>query len=69
MTFINLFINYFKNTKEKSCGAIGRTQWLGALAALPEDPGSVPRTHMITPVLGKLSSLLASISTSDACGA
>jgi hypothetical protein len=28
--------------------------WLRALAALLEDLGSIPSTHMITPVLGHL---------------
>lgn len=27
----------------------GRAQWLRALTALPEDPGSIPSTHMVAP--------------------
>jgi hypothetical protein len=43
-------------------------QRLSALAALPEDPSSIPSNHMLaynclTPVLGHLNSLLASSGT------
>lgn len=40
--------------------ADGRDEWLKTLADLPEDPGSIPGTHMathnhlLTPVLGVL---------------
>ena len=30
-----------------ACGAGEKAQWLRALAALSEDPGSVPSTHMV----------------------
>ena len=30
------------------CRAGEMAQWLSALVALPEDPGSIPSTHMVT---------------------
>ena len=35
------------NTQEVETGAGEKTQWLRALAALPENPGSIPRTHLV----------------------
>ena len=32
--------------KMPSCGADEMAQWLRALTAPPEDPGSIPSTHM-----------------------
>jgi hypothetical protein len=37
---------HLKNTRFK--GARELAQWLKTLAALPEDLGSVPSTHMVT---------------------
>jgi hypothetical protein len=31
-------------------------QWLAALAALPDDPGSVPNTHTVVTIIGDSSS-------------
>jgi hypothetical protein len=43
-SFVFLLDCSFKNLRNIGAGEVA--QWLKALAALPENPGSIPSTHM-----------------------